>query len=355
MLLAGALLVEYVVFPQLAGARKAMHLIGGVNLGLLALAVVLEAAALAAYAQLTTSLLPCETRPPYPTVLRIDLATLAVSHVLPGGSAAAGAVGFDLLADAGVQRTDAGLALATQALGSAVVLNLLLWTGLMVSIPARGFNPLYGTAALLGAALIAFVTVAVVLLTRGEARAARWLSTVAAHLPLLDAALVEQAVHRIAVRLRALAEDRPLLYRAGLWAAANWLADAAALWVALAAFGYRIGPDSLIVAYGLANVTAAIPVTPGGLGVMEAVLTAALVGFGAPRGIAILGVVAWRMLNFWLPIPVGAGAYVSLRLGRPSDRPQVVAELRRLFVRAAGKAEDIGRWALRHGLRTAGS
>jgi len=351
MLLAGGLLLEYVVFPQLAGARKALHLLGGVNVALLLLAVVLEAAALAAYAQLTASLLPPESRPPYRTVLRIDLATLAVSHVLPGGSAAAGAVGFDLLGDAGVRRPDAGLALATQALGSAVVLNVLLWIGLMVSIPARGFNPLYGTAALIGAALIAGVSVAVVLLTRGEDRAARLLCRFATHLPLVDAPQVEKGVHRIADRLRVLAGDRPLLYRAARWAAANWLADAAALWVVVAAFGYRVAPDSLIVAYGLANVTAAIPVTPGGLGVMEAVLTTALVGFGAPRGIAILGVVGWRLLNFWLPIPIGTGAYVSLRLGRPSGRPQVVAELRKLFDKAAGKAEDVGRWAVRHGLR----
>ena len=143
------------------------------------------------------------------------------------------------------------------------------------------------------------------------------------------------------------------MVRAVGWAAANWVADAAALWVALAAFGYRIGPDGLIVAYGLANVTAAIPVTPGGLGVMEAVLTTALVGFGAPRGIAILGVVAWRLVNFWLPIPAGAAAYLSLRLDPRAPGPagpQRTRELQQLVRQAGSKAEDVGRWALRHGL-----
>jgi uncharacterized protein (TIRG00374 family) len=353
MVLAVALLVEYVVFPQLAGARQALHLIADVNVLLLVLAFVFEAAALVAYAALTASLLPPDQRPPLPAVLRINLATLAVSHVVPGGSAAAGAVGFDLLADAGVGRPEAGFALATQALGSAVVLNMLLWAGLVVSIPLRGFNPLYATAALVGAALMAGVAAAVLLLTRGEDRATRLLCAVAARVPVIDAGLVEQAVHRVAVRLRAVTGDRRLLLRATLWAAANWLADAAALWVALAAFGYRAGPDALLVAYGLANVTAAIPVTPGGLGVMEAVLTTALVGFGATRGVAILGVVTWRLLNFWLPIPAGAAAYLSLRLGRRAGRRQKTEELRRLVGRAANKAEDVGRWALRHGLRIA--
>jgi uncharacterized protein (TIRG00374 family) len=347
--LALAWLIEYVVFPQLAGARKTLHLLGHVNVALLALVFIMEAAALVAYAALTSWLLPHESRPPLTRVLRINLATLAVSHVVPGGSAAAGAVGFDLLGDAGVDGADAGFALATQALGSAVVLNVLLWLGLVVSIPARGFNPLYGTAALVGAVLLGIFAAAVGLLTRGEQRAARLLCVIATHVPLLDPGLVERAVHRIAARLRTVAADRPLLYRAVGWAAVNWLADAAALWISLAAFGYRIGPDGLIVAYGLANVTAAIPITPGGLGVMEAVLTGALVGFGAPRGIAILGVVTWRLVNFWLPIPVGAASYLSLRLGRQASGGQRLQELRRFIAQAMTRAEDVGRWALRHG------
>ena len=83
----------------------------------------------------------------------------------------------------------------------------------------------------------------------------------------------------------------------------------------VAAFGYRVGIDGLVVAFGLANVLAAIPITPGGLGVVEAVLTSALVGFGTPRGTAVLGVVVYRLVNFWLPIPIGGLAYLSLKVG----------------------------------------
>jgi uncharacterized membrane protein YbhN (UPF0104 family) len=67
-----------------------------------------------------------------------------------------------------------------------------------------------------------------------------------------------------------MAADRSLLVRAAGWAAANWLLDAAALFVFIAAFGHVEGPDGLLVAYGLANVLAAIPITPGGLGIVEA-------------------------------------------------------------------------------------
>jgi uncharacterized membrane protein YbhN (UPF0104 family) len=71
--------------------------------------------------------------------------------------------------------------------------------------------------------------------------------------------------------------------------------------------------DGLIVSFGLANVVAALPVTPGGLGLVEGVLVPSIVGFGAPRGIALLGVVSYRLVNFWLPIPVAGLAYLSLQ------------------------------------------
>ena len=48
------------------------------------------------------------------------------------------------------------------------------------------------------------------------------------------------------------------------WAAANWLLDAASLWVFVAAFGHVISPVDLLTAYGLANILAAMPITPGG-------------------------------------------------------------------------------------------
>ena len=101
-----------------------------------------------------------------------------------------------------------------------------------------------------------------------------------------------------------------------MWAAANWLLDAASLWAFVAAYGHFTAPIDLFVAYGVANVLAAVPLTPGGLGIVEAVAATSLIGFGVPAGIAWLGVISWRLFNFWLPIPVGAGAYLSLRVSR---------------------------------------
>jgi hypothetical protein len=75
-----------------------------------------------------------------------------------------------------------------------------------------------------------------------------------------------------------------------------------------------VQPVELFVAYGVANVLAVLPVVPAGLGIIEATSVSLLVGFGVPAALATFGVLGWRLVNFWLPIPLGAAAYVSLRL-----------------------------------------
>lgn len=345
-LLALVLVVEYLVLPQLAGTREAVHLLGRIQPAWVVVGVVLEAASLAAYAQLTRSLLPRPGRPSLAMMARIQLSTLAVSHVVPGGSAAGTGLGYELLVRAGIGGADAGFALGAQGMGSAIVLNLLLWVGLLVSIPGRGFNPLYVTAAVVGALLLTSFTAAVLSLTRGEDRTVRVLRALARRLPFLAEEAVHRLVHQLATRLRQLGADRGLLGRAVGWAVANWLLDVASLWVFLAAFGHAPAVDAILVAYGLANVLAAIPVTPGGLGIIEGVLIPTLVGFGSPRGVALLGVAAWRLVNFWLPIPVGAVAYLSLRR-REEPAAAAADSLAELAHRAADQAENPREWSTR--------
>ena len=76
----------------------------------------------------------------------------------------------------------------------------------------------------------------------------------------------------------------------------------------------------LTVAFCVANILAVIPLTPGGLGVVEATLISLLVGFSLDRSTAAIAVVTYRLAQFWLPIPLGAISYMSLRLGPGSIR-----------------------------------
>ncbi len=303
---------EYIVLPELAKARQSVDTLGKVSVPYLILGVILEVAALLSYAELSRSVLEPDA-PNRFRMFRINMSTLAVSHILPGGTAPGSALGYRLLTDSGVPGSTAAFGLATQGVGSAVVLNLIFWLALLISIPLEGFNPLYGIAAIAGILLLAAFAGTILLLTRGRQRSAERLFRIARHVPFVDPATVRRSVQGIADRVQVLLKDRRMLKRALLWAALNWLLDAASLWVFLYAFGSTVFPIDLLVAYGLANVLAVLPITPGGLGVIEGVLIPTLVGFGVPRADAILGVLTYRLVNFWLPIPTGGIAYLSLR------------------------------------------
>lgn len=310
--------VEYFLLPEIATARKSLHLLETVNPWLLVLAAALELISLLAYAQLTHTVLSPDA-PKRFRLFRINSWSLSVSHVLPGGTAAGTAAGYRMLTEAGVPGSTAAFGMALQGVGSAVVLNAIFWVALVVSIPLNGFSPLYGTAAIVGTLLLAAFGASVLLLTKGQHWAADRLHRLAERVPLVNADRVSELVERVAGRLELLLRNRKLLRGALFWAAANWLCDAASLWVFLIAFGHVVFPIDLLVAYGLANILAAIPVTPGGLGVVETVCAGSLVGFGVPGRVAAVAVLTWRLVNFWLPIPMGGIAYLSLRFGRDSQ------------------------------------
>ena len=74
-----------------------------------------------------------------------------------------------------------------------------------------------------------------------------------------------------------------------------------------------VGPA--LTQFGVANVLAAIPITPGGLGYVDTSYIGTLVGFGAPARLATLGVASYRFAQFFFPILLGAMLYLSLRVG----------------------------------------
>jgi len=330
LLLVGFIL-EYFVVPQIGGTHKAIHVLASINPFLPVAGLLLEAVSLLAYFQLTRSLMPASSDPGLATVSRVELSTLAVSHCVPGGNAVGYSLGYGLFVRAGVGSTDAGLALASQGLGSAVVLNLIFWLALIASLPLYGFHVAYLSAALIGLLLMVAIAALLVLFTKGDKRAKALLTAAGAKLPFLHPETLPKLFTQLTERLHELAKDRRQLAKTIAFASANWLFDAGSLYVFLGAFGRWVDPVALLVAYGLANIAGVIPITPGGLGVIETTLSGILVGFGTPRSIAIWGVIGWRLVNFWLPIPVGGAAYLSLRFHPPADDQAGLAARRALW------------------------
>jgi uncharacterized protein (TIRG00374 family) len=309
-----ALVVEYLVVPELVGASKDLYLLGRISAWWIVAGVILEVVSLFCYAVLTKVLLPPGPKPSLYTLFRIDLSAAAVAHVIPAGTLGTAALGFRLFTTEGITPKNATVMMAAKGIGSTVVINVLLWLSLIVSIPLAGFKPIYGTVAVIGTVLLFGVAALVFGITRGAGLASRLLHRVGDKIPFLSGEKIEKAVLDGSRDFALLAKDKKVMAWSLLWASLNWLLDAASLWCFVAAFGHFTNPIELFAAYGIANVAGALPITPGGLGVVDSSAPLLLVGFGTPRGIATLGVLGWRVVNFWLPIPTGALAFVSLKV-----------------------------------------
>src|SRR5205823_11441068 len=104
--------------------------------------------------------------------------------------------------------------------------------------------------------------------------------------------------------------------------ALNWVENAGCLVACIWAVHGHIPWHGILVAYALAQVTASIPITPGGLGVVEGGLTALLVAYGLPTNVALASVLLYRAVSFWGLVPVGwsVWGYLSWQSRRPERR-----------------------------------
>ena len=115
------------------------------------------------------------------------------------------------------------------------------------------------------------------------------------------------------------------------WAAimglSYWIADCACLVLSFGAVGAGVPWRGLLLAYGAGQLAASLPITPGGLGVVEGSLTAALVNFGGGQYSTVAAVLLYRVISFWLLLPVGWGSWGALalagRIRRRARTPEV--------------------------------
>ena len=100
--------------------------------------------------------------------------------------------------------------------------------------------------------------------------------------------------------------------RALVAATGNRMFDFAALVAALTALDAHARPSQVMMVYAVAQALALIPLTPGGLGFVESGMTTLLVLIGVTADQAVLGTLLYRLIAFWLPIPLGALAWAGL-------------------------------------------
>jgi uncharacterized protein (TIRG00374 family) len=110
-------------------------------------------------------------------------------------------------------------------------------------------------------------------------------------------------------------------WQALLAAAGKWVFDYLTLVFALAAVGAHPNAALVLVAYSAVSLVGQIPLTPGGLGVVEAGLTGALALIGVNGGAAVLATLAYRLFDYWLYLPAGLVGLILHRRSVQSPQP----------------------------------
>ena len=84
-----------------------------------------------------------------------------------------------------------------------------------------------------------------------------------------------------------------------------------------------VGWAEVLAVFAFVRLLSAVPITPGGLGVVELALTAGLVAAGGPRAGVVAAILVYRALSYLLPVPLGVLTYVWWRrvTGRRAELP----------------------------------
>jgi hypothetical protein len=81
----------------------------------------------------------------------------------------------------------------------------------------------------------------------------------------------------------------------------------------------------LLLAYGAGQLAANLPITPGGLVVVEGSLQIALTAFGGSALTTVSAVLLYRIISFWGFLPVGWSAWAGLGLAHRWRRDRAAA------------------------------
>ena len=251
-------------------------------------------------------------------VVTSELTGNAITNIMPGSDAAGAAVQYRMLATAGVDADTAVSGLtAFSLLQVASLLALPIFT-LPVILGGSHVSRGLMNAALTGIAGFVLFTALSVLLLRADGPVKwlgrfvqsvwNWIRRRRHHPPItgLDDRLLRD---RNAVR-SALGAN---WLKAVLFCAGRLAFDFGCLLAVLRATGSHPKPSLVLLAYVVAGVIGLLPITPGGLGIVEASLSGMLVLAGVSAGRAVLATLAYRVASYWLPLLAGPVAYAMFR------------------------------------------
>jgi len=244
-----------------------------------------------------------------------QLAAGTAGRVVPGGGATASAIQYGILVRSGIPAATAASGVAaswaaTSATALALPVVALAAAAGGAAVPRGLRNVAYlggGAFLVLGVGAFAAFKWDRPLLLIG--RGVRWLGRLVHRGDGLEDLPERLLAQRDA--LRHTFSEHPVL--ATLSAFGKWGFDYLALLCVLAALDIRPAPALVLLAYSASALLGMIPLTPGGLGFVEAGLTGLLVLTGISAGDAAAATLAYRLVSYWLPLPAGVVAWILAR------------------------------------------
>ncbi|HSD25578.1 MAG TPA: lysylphosphatidylglycerol synthase transmembrane domain-containing protein [Solirubrobacterales bacterium] len=323
LLLIGLLVVVtisglYVLLPALAGVKSTWHRVSDGDPALLLAAAVLELLSFASYVVLFRGIFGGAIRLGWRESYLITMAGVAATRLLAAAGAggivltvwALGRLGMDRRQ---IVRREATFLVLLYAIfmGTLVIGGVGLRTGVLPGPAPFGLTVI---PAIFGATVIALALLAA-RFGRDIEMAAKRVRKAEGHLSRISRALgTAPATLGTGVRgaIAFLRAHPPELLAALGW----WGFDIAVLFTALHAFGGHPEVTVVVMAYFVGMLANTLPV-PGGIGAVDGGMIGALIGFDVNAGLAIVGVLAYRLLSFWLPVIPGVVAYVQLLRTEP--------------------------------------
>jgi uncharacterized protein (TIRG00374 family) len=320
LLLAVTALCLYLFAPSIAEVFEAWNKLGEVHPAVVPVIVLFEFASFACTWQLQRIAL--RTHGWFP-VATTQLAGNSFNRITPGGGATGTALQARMLVDAGFNAAKAGTGLTVQSI---------LITAAVVAMPVFVLPAIVlGTnvpGSLADAAWIGVIMFAVM--------AAGFYVLLATRRPLIALGrAIEAVANRIRFRrpptsglpgrmLKERDEIRRTLGARWMSAVANaigrWFFEYLVLLITL--YGIGASPDMWLVllAFVAASILGMVPFSPGGLGFVEAGLVGTLALSGITTAQAVLATLVFRLVSFWLPIPIGFAAWWLFRRRYPRAR-----------------------------------
>jgi uncharacterized protein (TIRG00374 family) len=316
-----------VVFALLdaRAASGAARLLGHVRLGWLGLAVAAEAASLLSFGRLRRALLcAAQVAPRRAAIVAVTLAGTALARVLPGGAASAGVWAYRQLRRRGIERSTAMWVLLVAGALSSLGLFAIVVLGIELGGDRSPSASLRWAATGLASIPLAVGVVSVILgrCPRSRLRAERVSQRLEASSRLGRRCGLAVRALWAKLRLARLGPARWLV--AWLWGLGNWIFDGALLVICILALGIGLPWPGIVFAYGLSQLATSVPLTPGGLGLVEASLAGLLVAEGMAGVRALAVVVLYRGVSLLVVGALGAGAGLCLRSNPWQDPPGLV-------------------------------